>query len=370
MSINPHIADLKKIGTSVWLDDLSTDLLDSGAVDTFINEMGVVGITTNPSIFEKSITMSSTYDATIAQCAAAGESASEATFSLICKDVDEACKKLLPIWESSGGIDGRVSIEVEPGFAHDTANTVKQARALWERLSHPNLLIKVPATSAGITAIQQLTSEGISVNTTLIFSVECYEAVVNAYIEGLREAQNNGLDISTIVSVASIFVSRLDTVVDKQLTDIGTERALSLRGKAGITNCRLAYDIFVQTYKQGGKFDELAALGGHPQRLLWASTSVKNPAYPDTLYVVELAGPHTVNTLPQRTLKAVADHGDIKGDTLTGKSMEAAAIWQAIKDEGADINAVVQMLEKQGVAAFIESWKNLVASVESRMKDM
>ena len=370
MSINPHIADLKKIGTSVWLDDLSTDLLDSGAVDTFINEMGVVGITTNPSIFEKSITMSSTYDATIAQCAAAGESASEATFSLICKDVDEPRQKLLPIWESSGGIDGRVSIEVEPGFAHDTANTVKQARALWERLSHPNLLIKVPATSAGITAIQQLTSEGISVNATLIFSVECYEAVVNAYIEGLREAQNNGLDISTIVSVASIFVSRLDTVVDKQLTDIGTERALSLRGKAGITNCRLAYDIFVQTYKQGGKFDELAALGGHPQRLLWASTSVKNPAYPDTLYVVELAGPHTVNTLPQRTLKAVADHGDIKGDTLTGKSMEAAAIWQAIKDEGVDINAVVQMLEKQGVAAFIESWKNLVASVESRMKDM
>ena len=200
--------------------------------------------------------------------------------------------------------------------------------------------------------------------------MECYEAVVNAYIEGLREAQNNGLDISTIVSVASIFVSRLDTVVDKQLTDIGTERALSLRGKTGITNCRLAYDILVQTYKQGGKFDELAALGGHPQRLLWASTSVKNPAYPDTLYVVELAGPHTVNTLPQRTLKAVADHGDIKGDTLTGKSMEAAAIWQAIKDEGVDINAVVQMLEKQGVAAFIESWKNLVASVESRMKDM
>ena len=369
MSINPRIGALKELGTSVWLDDLSTDLLESGAVDDFINETGVVGLTTNPSIFEKSITTSSTYDATIAKCAAAGENASEATFSLICKDVDEACEKFLPVWEASGGVDGRVSIEVEPGFAHDTANTVEQARALWKRLDRPNLLIKVPATAAGIPAIKQLISEGISVNATLIFSVECYEAVMNAYIEGLREAKDKGLDISKIVSVASVFVSRLDGVVDKQLTEVGTEEALALRGKAGIANSRLAYDVFVKAHAEGGKFDDLAAAGGHPQRLLWASTSVKNPDYPDTLYVVELAGPDTVNTIPQKTLKAMADHGEVKGDTLTGTGEEAAAVWQAIKNQGIDLNAVVQMLEDQGVASFIESWKNLVASVESRMKE-
>lgn len=240
---------------------------------------------------------------------------------------------------------------------------------MWKRLDRPNLLIKVPATAAGIPAIKQLISEGISVNATLIFSVECYEAVMNAYIEGLREAKDKGLDISKIVSVASVFVSRLDGVVDKQLTEVGTEEALALRGKAGIANSRLAYDVFVKAHAEGGKFEDLAAAGGHPQRLLWASTSVKNPDYPDTLYVVELAGPDTVNTIPQKTLKAMADHGEVKGDTLTGTGEEAAAVWQAIKNQGIDLNAVVQMLEDQGVASFIESWKNLVASVESRMKE-
>ncbi len=369
MSINPRIAALKEVGTSVWLDDLSTDLLESGAVDDYINETGVVGLTTNPSIFENSITNSSTYDATIAKCAADGENASEATFSLICKDVDEACEKFLPVWEASDGVDGRVSIEVEPGFAHDTENTIKQARELWERIDRPNLLIKVPATKAGIPAIKQLTSEGICVNATLIFSVECYEDVMNAYNEGLRVAKDNGLDISKIVSVASVFVSRLDGVVDKKLDDVGTDEALALRGKAGIANSRLAYAVFEKAYAEGGDFDDLRAAGGRPQRPLWASTSVKNPAYPDTLYVTELAGPQTVNTIPQKTLQAMADHGEVKGDTLTGTGEESAAVWKAIEDQGIDLDAVVQMLEEQGVSSFIESWKNLVASVESRMKE-
>ncbi|HHW51114.1 MAG TPA: transaldolase [Pseudoclavibacter sp.] len=367
MTQNTNLADLAQAGVSTWLDDLSRERIRSGSLHNLIATHSVVGVTTNPTIFANALSHGDQYAEQVAQLAEAGASIDTAVFELTTGDVAAACEIFTPVYQSSDGADGRVSIEVEPGLARDTEGTIAAAKKLWAKVSRPNAMIKVPATVEGLPAITAITAAGISVNVTLIFSLDRYREVINAYFLGLEKAKEAGVDLSTIHSVASFFVSRVDTEVDARLTAIGTPEALALTGKTAVANARLAYQVFEQSLDTE-RWRSLAASGANLQRPLWASTGVKDPALPDTTYVVELVAPHVVNTMPEKTLRAVADHGAVRGDTITSTYEESEHILNAVADLGISYDDVTSKLESEGVDKFIVSWNDLLTSVRSALE--
>lgn len=362
-------AQLAEAGVSIWLDDLSRTRISSGNLAELISSRNVVGVTTNPTIFANAITdkNDTSYDAQVAELAASGATAEEAVFAATTQDVGAALDIFRPVWEQSGHVDGRVSIEVSPDLAHDTDGTVAQATQLWSTIDRPNLLVKIPATKAGLPAITAAIAQGISVNVTLIFSLERYAEVIDAYLAGLEQAKDAGVDLSTIHSVASFFVSRVDTETDKRLTAIGTDAAEALKSKAGLANARLAYELFEQSFATD-RAKALLAAGANAQRPLWASTGVKDPALPDTLYVTELVAPGVVNTMPEKTLEATFDHGVVTGDTITGGYDEAREVFAGLAEVGIDFTDVTQVLEDEGVAKFIDSWHDLLTQVNEALE--
>lgn len=368
---NKNLSDLAAAGTSAWLDDLSRQRLDGGELDSLVEELAVVGVTTNPAIFHTAMTAGDAYDAQLTELAKDGAGAAPAVFTMAIDDVRRACDALAPVHAASAGFDGRVSIEVDPRYADDHDATIAQARDLWERVGKDNAMIKIPATDAGLPAITEALSEGISVNVTLIFSLARYRQVVEAHIAGIEKAREKGLDLSRIHSVASFFVSRVDTEIDKRLEAIGTEQALALRGRAGVANARLAYAEFERAYATDAeRWAPLAEAGARVQRPLWASTGVKNPVYPATLYVTELAGPHTVNTMPEKTLRATAEAAlDTPiSDTLTGTGADAEALMSSLTDAGIDLDDVFAVLEKEGVDKFVDSWLQLLDAIGAKLE--
>ncbi|MGO1538552.1 MAG: transaldolase [Leucobacter sp.] len=358
---------LSKAGVSIWLDDLSRSRIDSGNLKSLISELNVVGVTTNPTIFANALAKGEGYGDRIAGCAARGLNATDAIFELTTNDVADACDIFADVYASSKGRDGRVSIEVEPGLARDTAGTVAQAKQLWERVGKENVLIKIPATVEGLDAITETIAAGISVNVTLIFSLERYRDVINAYLTGLERAREAGHDLTKIHSVASFFVSRVDAEIDKRLEAVGTDGARELKGRAGIANARLAYEVFEQSFATE-RAKQLIEAGANAQRPLWASTGVKDPSLPDTLYVTELVASGIVNTMPEATLNAVADHGVIAGDTVTGAYREADQVLNAVDAQGIDYVEVTNLLELEGLQKFDASWAELVETVEQALK--
>ena len=351
------IARLRTAGVSVWLDDLSRERLRSGSL-AVLRDRGVSGVTTNPTIFAKAISASGAYDAQIQDLKLRQVTAGQALRELTASDVRQACDVLRPVYEATGGVDGRVSIEVDPRIAHDTGRTVAEARALWWLVDRPNLFVKIPAAKQGIPAIAACLAEGISINVTLIFSLARYGEVTEAFLTGLEQARKAGHDLSGIASVASFFVSRVDTETDKRLDKAGTPQAAALRGKAAIANARLAY----QRYEEMLATDRWRALeqaGARPQRPLWASTSVKDPAYDDTRYVTGLVAPGVINTMPEATLNAVTGHGAIPDDSIHGTYAQSQAVLGGLAALGIDYDDVVQTLEDQGVTTFDASWDHL-----------
>ena len=356
---------LSDLGVSIWLDDMSRDRIRSGDLQRLIDERNVVGATTNPTIFANALATGESYDDQVAQLAKAGVAADEAVFAITTEDVAMAADVFRPLYEATDGLDGRISIEVEPGLAYDASGTVAQAQQLWERVNRPNTMIKIPATQEGLIAIADATAAGISV--TLIFSLDRYRGVIDAYLDGLERAQAAGIDLSTIRSVASFFVSRVDTEVDKRLEAIGTPEALALKGKAGVANAQLAYELYQQAFA-GERAQALLAAGAHRQRPLWASTGVKDPNLPDTLYVTELAVADTVNTMPEKTLEATFDHGRIAGDAVTGSYESARAALAGLATQGVSLDDVTALLEKEGVDKFIISWNELLDTIAAALE--
>jgi transaldolase len=362
-----QISELAKAGCSVWLDDLSRAKLtgtDTHSLPPRIKNSGVVGVTTNPAIFKAAISDATEYSSDIASLS--GKSVEEVITQLTTDDVRQACDLFADIYRSSNGADGRVSIEVDPRSAHDTAATVKEGKSLWQIIDRPNVLIKVPATLAGLPAITELIGAGISVNVTLIFSIERYTQVIGAYIAGIELAAKNGLDLTQIHSVASFFISRLDTAIDPILKADAGDLALSLLGKAAIANAHLAYEQFENEFATN-RWQQLSARGANAQRPLWASTGVKDPAYDDTRYVLELVAPNTVNTMPQSTLDAVIDHGVFKGNTISGQYEDARIVFKELANLGISIEKVTADLESDGVKKFADAWNELLASVKGAM---
>ncbi|TGB42286.1 transaldolase [Mycolicibacterium peregrinum] len=366
MTQNPNLAALSAAGVSVWLDDLSRERLQTGNLQNLIDTRSVVGVTTNPSIFQAALSKGTAYDAQVAELAKQGADVDDTIRTVTTDDVRNACDVLAKQYEASDGVDGRVSIEVDPRLAHDTDKTILQAIDLWKTVDRPNLLIKIPATLAGLPAITAVIAEGISVNVTLIFSVERHRAVMDAYLSGLEKAREAGHDLSKIHSVASFFVSRVDTEIDNRLEKIGSEDALALRGKAGVANSRLAYAAYEEVFG-GERFAALKDNGARVQRVLWASTGVKNPDYSDTLYVTKLVAPHTVNTLPEKTLEAFADHGKITGDTITGTAAASQEIFDKLSAVGIDLVDVFKVLEDEGVDKFEKSWQELLDATQGQL---
>jgi transaldolase len=364
--VNERLKALSELGVSIWLDDLNRPLITSGGLQELIDTHCVVGVTTNPSIFAAALSQGDSYNDQIRELAAEGKTVEEAVFALTTEDVRNACDIFLPVYEATGGQDGRVSIEVEPACAHDTAKTVEQAKELRAAVDRPNVYIKIPATVEGLAAISQTLAEGISVNVTLIFSLDRYRGVMNAFLTGLEQARQGGKDLSLIHSVASFFVSRMDTEVDKRLDAIGTEEAATFKGMAGIANARLAYQAHEEVFSTP-RWEILEADGAHNQRPLWASTGVKDPAYRDTMYVEELAAPNTVNTMPTKTMLAFADHGEVAGDRVTGSYEDASNVLDAIERLGISYAEVVALLEDEGIEKFAKSWDELLASVQAEL---
>ena len=365
---NSPTRDLSNAGVSIWLDDLSRDRITSGNLKQLIAEVNVVGVTTNPSIFAAALTNGASYAAQVAELAPSGIGAEEAVFEITTRDVAEACDIFRPIYDATNGFDGRVSIEVSPTLAHDTVGTIEEAKKLWAKVDRANALIKIPATLAGLPAITEVIAAGISVNVTLIFSLDRYAAVIDAYLAGLEKALENGHDLATIHSVASFFVSRVDTELDARLTSLGTDDALSLRSKAGLANARLAYELFENEFNTP-RAKSLLASNANPQRPLWASTGVKDPSLPDTLYVTELVAPSVVNTMPEKTLLATADHGTISGNTITPGITDAHKLFAQIASIGIDFDEVTNLLETEGVEKFIVSWGELLETVATSMEN-
>lgn len=362
--------DLSAAGVSIWLDDLSRARIETGNLADLIATRNVVGVTTNPTIFQGAIGNpdDDSYDAKIAQLAAEGASADDAIFRITTDDVRDASDVFRPVFDATGGVDGRVSIEVSPDLAHDTAATVAQAKALWATVDRPNALIKIPATKAGIPAIAETLAAGISVNVTLIFSLDRYAEVIDAYLEGIERAKAAGHDISKIHSVASFFVSRVDTEVDKRLSGYSDPDADALKSKAGLANARLAYELYEEVFASD-RAKALLAEGATVQRPLWASTGVKDPSLPDTLYVTELVAPGVVNTMPEKTLQATYDHGVVTGDTVTGGYVAAHHVFDQLAELGVDFADVTQVLEDEGVEKFIASWHDLQATVATALAE-
>jgi len=360
-------SELSALGVSIWLDDLSRERIASGSLQQLIDERDVVGVTTNPTIFAGALAKGQAYDAQVAELAKAGASVAEAVFEITTDDVAAASDIFAPVFAASGGQDGRVSIEVEPGLAHDAAGTIAQAKQLWEKVARPNAMIKIPATVEGLEAITETIAAGISVNVTLIFSLERHRQVINAYLDGLEKAKAAGIDLSTIHSVASFFVSRVDTEIDKRLDAIGTPEALALKSKAGVANAQLAYRLFEEEFA-GERAQALLAAGANVQRPLWASTGVKDPSLPDTLYVTELAVSGVVNTMPEKTLEATFDHAPLHGDAVTGSYAAARKVLDDLAAVGVDYDDVTALLEKEGVEKFIVSWNELLDIVTAALE--
>ena len=358
-----HISELRQLGTSTWLDDLSRERLVSGNLKEIISAKSIVGVTTNPAIFAAAMTNGTAYDAELSTLKEAKASADEAVYALAIEDVKNACDLFADIYSSTNGADGRVSIEVDPRISDDANATLEQARELWSKVDRPNVMIKIPATTGSLPAIEDALAEGISVNVTLIFSVDRYRDVIEAFRTGLKRAAEAGKDVSAIHSVASFFVSRLDTEVDKRLEAIGSEIALALRGKAGVANAQRAYALFQDALLDDADLPE----GAHLQRPLWASTGVKNPEYPATLYVSELAGPHTVNTMPEKTIDAVLSEGNLHGDALSDSREAAEGVFAQLEEVGIDFDDVFAVLEREGVDKFVSAWEELLASIKERL---
>jgi transaldolase len=361
-----RLAELSAAGVAVWLDDLSRVRLTTGSLDKLRRDQHVVGVTTNPSIFQKALSDADAYDSQLKDVAAQGVTVEEAVRLMTGKDVREACDVMRPAYDASNGVDGRVSIEVDPRKAHQTGPTVAEAKTLWWLVDRENLYIKIPATKAGLPAITATLAEGISVNVTLIFSLERYGEVMEAFLAGIEQAKANGHDLSKIGSVASFFVSRVDTEVDKRLDKIGSDEAKSLRGKAAIANARLAYEAYTKVFGTD-RWKALAGAGAQPQRPLWASTSTKNPDYKDTIYVEELIAPGVVNTMPESVIFAFEDHGEVPGDTVTGAYEDARKVMSDLAAVGVDVDDVVQVLEDEGVDKFEASWKELLEGVQKSL---
>ena len=350
-------------GQSPWLDNLQRSYITSGKLSELISQ-GVRGLTSNPTIFQKAIQGSSDYDEQFVQEIRSGQSPLDAYWSLVIKDINDALDIFSPLYNDSDGLDGFVSVEVDPRLARDGIQTLAAARELHERIDRPNVMIKIPATEEGLSAIEQMISEGRNVNVTLIFSLSRYQEVMNSYIRGIEFRVANGLPVQHIQSVASFFISRVDNDIDQLLDADGSEQAQSLKGTAAISQARLAYALFQKTFS-GERWVKLAQHGAHVQRPLWASTSTKNPAYPDTLYVDELIGPDTVNTIPEPTLIAFSDHGN-PARTIDSDTETAVSTWQTLRDLGIDVDAVAQKLEKEGVASFIQSFDDLMNALNEK----
>jgi transaldolase len=364
MAQNENLAELSAAGVAVWLDDLSRDRIRSGNLQKLVDEHSVVGVTTNPTIFAAAISGSELYDDQLHALAVREVSVEEALRTITASDVRDACDLLAPVAERTGR-DGRVSLEVAPGLAHDTDATAAEAAHLWWLVDRPNLFIKIPATEAGLPAITTTIAKGISVNVTLIFSLERYRAVMDAYLSGLEQRVEQGGDLGSVEAVASFFVSRVDTEIDKRLDAAGADPAL--KGRAGIANAQLAYQAYEEVFSSD-RWRALEAKGAQPQRPLWASTGVKNPEYSDTMYISELIAPDTVNTMPEKTLMAYADHGS-PGTPVQKSYDEAAATMKAIGDAGIDLDDVFRVLEKEGVQKFVDSWDELTESVRTQLED-
>jgi transaldolase len=360
------LGELTQAGVSVWLDDISRERLRTGNLESLVRDFHVRGVTSNPTIFANALAKGNAYDDQIKDLAIRGVSVDEASRMITTYDIRWGADVLRPVYDSSAGVDGRVSIEVAPGLARDTDKTVAEAKQLWWLVDRPNMFIKIPATAEGIPAITATLAEGISVNVTLIFSLERYGEVIDAFMAGLEQAAANGHDISAIASVASFFVSRVDTEVDKRLTKIGTPEALALKGKAAIANARLAYELYEEKLDTD-RWRALAAKGAKVQRPLWASTSTKDPAYPDTMYVVELVAADTVNTMPEATMHATADHGVLRGDTIHGTYEESRALFASLEALGVSYDDVVQVLEDEGVSKFEVSWTEMLQGIKNEL---
>jgi transaldolase len=359
-------AALSAAGVSIWLDDLSRERLNSGSLQKLIDEKNVVGVTTNPSIFAAALSKGESYAEQVSELAKQGADVEKAVFEITTEDVARAADLFKPIADATKGIDGRVSIEVDPRLAADADKTSDMAQQLSRKIGRDNVHIKIPATVEGLDSITATIAEGISVNVTLIFSLERYRAVINAYLNGLEQAKEKGLNLAGIHSVASFFVSRVDSEIDKRLDAIGTAEAKALKGKAGVANARLAYQIYEELFSTE-RWQLLADAGALPQRPLWASTGVKDPAYPDTLYVTELVAPGVVNTMPEKTLDATFDHGDVTGDTVTGRYDEANTVLDDLEKLGVSYNEVVDLLEREGVDKFVTSWSELLETVQTAL---
>ncbi|NPD07019.1 transaldolase [Nocardioides sp. zg-1308] len=368
--MNDRLKALADAGVSIWLDDLSRERLETGNLADLVQNRHVVGVTSNPAIFQSALAKGERYDAQVRELAAQGADVDKATLVITTDDVREACKVMRPVFDATDGVDGRVSIEVSPGLAHDTGETVTEAAILHKTVGEPNVMIKIPGTKEGWPAITETLAAGISVNVTLIFGLEQYRNVMEAYVTGLERASDNGHDLSGIHSVASFFVSRVDSEIDKRLeaTTGGPGTDPALRGKAGVANARLAFQMY-EDFFQGERWAALEAKGARKQRPLWASTGVKNPDYDDTMYVVDLVAADTVNTMPEKTLDAVADHGEVRGDRIRPFYDDAAAHMQALADAGIDYDDVIKALIKEGVDKFVVAWdelqETLAASLEA-----
>jgi transaldolase len=365
--MSERLKALADVGVSIWLDDLSRERIATGNLADLVKNSSVVGVTTNPTIFASALANGEQYDDQVRELAQAGKDVDEAIFAITTTDVREACDVLADVFEATGGVDGRVSIEVSPGIAHDGDATIEMAKKLWAEVDRPNLFIKIPATTEGGPAITDVLAEGISVNVTLIFGLDRYDSVMDAYLEGLEKAKANGQDLSKIHSVASFFVSRVDSEIDKRLEASGDPQAGNLMGLAGIANARLAYQAYEKKFA-GERFAALKADGANTQRPLWASTGVKNPDYRDTMYVTDLAVANTVNTMPEKTLQAFADHGEVEGDQVTTKYGEAQQVMDDLAKVGIDYDDVIETLEQEGVEKFVKSWDELVETVRGQLE--
>ena len=363
MSSNP-LAQLSANGVSIWLDDLSRSRIVSGNLKDLITSRSVSGVTTNPTIFAGALAKGEGYQDQVSELAASGADATSAIFAITTKDVADACDIFAGVYTSTNGFDGRVSIEVEPGLANDAAGTIKQAKELFAAVDRENVMIKIPATKPGLAAITAVIAEGISVNVTLIFSLSRYREVIAAYIDGVKLAKANGHDVSKIHSVASFFVSRVDTEIDKRLEAAGKPE---LKSKAALANARLAYEVFEQEFSTDA-WSALAEAGANVQRPLMASTGVKDPALLDTLYVTELVAPQLVNTMPEKTMEAVFDHGVVPAASITNNYEAARDVLAAVAAAGVSLDDATQLLEDEGVEKFIISWGELVETVDSALK--
>lgn len=367
MTAATPLAALSSAGVSIWLDDLSRTMINEGELQKLIDTRNVVGVTTNPTIFANALSDGEAYTDQVKELVGSGADVDRAVFELTTEDVRNACDVLHPVYVATHGVDGRVSIEVDPRLEDDTEGTVTMAKKLWQAVDRPNLLIKIPATLEGLPAISQVLAQGVSVNVTLIFSLDRYRGVMNAFLTGLEQAREAGHDLSRIHSVASFFVSRVDTEVDQQLEAIGTEEALALRGRAGLANARLAYQAYQEVFGTP-RWQNLADDGANAQRPLWASTGVKNPDYSDTMYIDGLVAANTVNTMPHATMEAAADHARITGDTVTGTYDESQEVLDQLETVGVSYAQVVETLETEGVDKFVKSWNDLLDSVRGELE--